>query len=129
MKILRYEDLNVWKLSIVLTKTIYTITYKKSFSRDYSFKDQIRRAMISVSCNIVEGFERNNNNEFIQYLRIAKGSIGEVRNLLLISLELGYINEMEFKEISAEAFNISNQIGKFISSLLQKKKNNQFINK
>lgn len=70
---------------------IYNMAAKKDFSRDFALRDQIRRAIISVSSNIVEGFEKNNNNEFIRYLKIAKGSAGEARNQLYIALAVKYI--------------------------------------
>jgi four helix bundle protein len=82
MRITRFEDLKIWQIALKITKEIYEITNKKEFSKDFSLRDQIRRAIISDSSNIVEGFEKNNNNEFIRFLKIAKGSIGEVRNQL-----------------------------------------------
>ncbi len=65
MKIKKFEDLEIWKLSLKIAKEIYNLTSKKEFSKDFELKSQIRRAIISVSSNIVEGFEKNNNNEFI----------------------------------------------------------------
>ena len=65
MKILKFEDLEIWKLSLKITKAIYDLTSEGKFSKDFGLRDQIRRAMISVSSNIVEGFEKRNNNEFI----------------------------------------------------------------
>ena len=88
MKISAFTDLEIWKLSVEVTVAIYKITRNNEFKKDFGLVDQIRRAIISVSSNIAEGFERNNNNEFIQYLRIAKGSAGEVRSQLLVSLKL-----------------------------------------
>lgn len=75
MKINKFEDLEIWKLSLKITKIIYDLTAKREFSRDFGLRDQIRRAIISVSSNVVEGFEKNNNNEFIRFLKIAKGSL------------------------------------------------------
>ncbi len=72
MKITKFEELNIWKLSLKITKSIYDLTSKKEFVREFGLKDQIRRAVVSISSNIVEGFEKNNNNEFIRYLKINK---------------------------------------------------------
>lgn len=83
MRITKFEDLNIWKLSLEITKEIYDLTSQKEFSRDFCLRDQIRRAVISISSNIAEGFEKNNNNEFIRYLKIAKGSVGETNNFTL----------------------------------------------
>ena len=85
MKILKFEDLSIWKLSLRLTKEVYDLTAKKEFFADFGLKNQLRRAVVSISSNVVEGFEKNNNNEFIRYLKIAKGSVGEVRNQLYIA--------------------------------------------
>jgi four helix bundle protein len=85
-------------------------------------RDQIRRAIISVSSNIVEGFEKNNNNEFIRFLKIAKGSIGEVRNQLYIALAIGYIMQKEFNELKNKLIDLANQVRKFISYLEKNKK-------
>jgi len=71
--------LKIWKLSLYITKLVYDITAKKEFT-DYFLKDQMRRAVVSISSNIVEGTEKSNNNELIRYLKIAKGSAGELRN-------------------------------------------------
>jgi four helix bundle protein len=70
MRITKFEDLKIWQIALKITKEIYDITSKKEFSKDFSLRDQIRRAIISVSSNIVEGFEKNNNNEFIRFLNV-----------------------------------------------------------
>lgn len=127
MKIKKFEDLEIWKLSLKITKEIYDLTAKKDFSKDFNLKDQIRKAIISVSSNIVEGFEKNNNNEFIRFLKIAKGSVGEVRNQLYIALAVGYITKKEFEKINEELKNLANQIGAFIAYLEKKRKNKEFI--
>jgi four helix bundle protein len=127
MKIQRFEDLKIWKLSLKITKDIYDLTNKKEFSKDFSLKDQIRRAIISISSNIVEGFEKNNNNEFIRFLKIAKGSVGEVRNQLYIALAVNYISEQEFDKINKELEDLANQIGGFIVYLENKRKNKEFL--
>ena len=129
MKITRFEDLGIWKLSLKLTKKIYDITSKKKFSRDFGLRDQIRKAIISISSNIVEGFEKNNNNELIRFLKIAKGSAGEVRNQLYIALVVGYITREEFDALNQELETLSKQIGGFIVYLEEIRKDKQFIKK
>jgi len=122
MRITKFENLKIWQIALRITKEIYDITSKKEFSKDFSLKDQIRRAIISVSSNIVEGFEKNNNNEFIRFLKIAKGSIGEVRNQLYIALAVNYINQEEFEKLNNELIELANQVGKLISYLESNKK-------
>ena len=122
MRINKFEDLNIWKLSLKITKLIYDISANKYFIKDFGLKDQIRRAAVSISSNIVEGFEKNNNNEFIRYLKIAKGSIGEVRNQLFISKEVNYISIIEFNNINKLLLDLANQTGSFISYLEKTRK-------
>ena len=127
MKIRKFENLEIWKLALKITKEIYDLTGKKEFSKDFSLRDQLRRAIISVSSNIVEGFEKNNNNEFIRFLKIAKGSVGEVRNQLYIALVVGYISNQEFQEVNNHLENLAGQIGGFIQYLERKRKNKEFV--
>jgi len=122
MKIKKFEDLRIWQLALKATKEIYNITSNKEFLKDSALRYQIRRAIISVSSNIVEGFEKNNNNEFIRFLKIAKGSIGEVRNQLYVALSIRYITKNEFDELNNKLVDLANQVGKFISYLQQSKK-------
>ena len=120
----KFEDLPVWKLSLKITKIIYDLTSKQKFSKDFKLRDQIRGAIISVSSNIVEGFEKNNNNEFVRYLKIAKGSNGEVKNQLYIALAVSYITKEEFAEALELLEELAKQIGGLIKYLQAFKKNN-----
>lgn len=128
MKINKFEELNIWKLALKTTKEIYDLTSKKEFAKDFDLKDQMRRAIISVSSNIVEGFEKNNNNEFIRFLKIAKGSVGEVRNQLYIALAVNYLTNQEFESLNRALEDLASQIGGFIVYLEKKRKNKEFIN-
>lgn len=127
MKVTKYEDLKIWKDSISLVKEIYKLTSCGKFSRDYGLRDQIQKSAVSISSNIVEGFEKSNNNEFIRFLKIAKGSIGETKNLLLISKEIGYVEMVKFKEIEQMLEDLILQVGKLISYLENKRKSGEFI--
>lgn len=129
MKIQKFEDLPIWKLSLKITKEVYDLTAKEKFSKDYGLRDQIRRAIVSVSSNIVEGFEKNNNNEFVRFLKISKGSTGETRNQLHIALAVGYVSQNEFNKVNAELEDLAGQIGGFIVYLQRKKENKEFLKK
>jgi four helix bundle protein len=112
--ILKFEEMERWQKARTIAKTVYLLSEKEKFSRDYGLRDQIRRASVSIMSNIAEGFERGTNKEFIQFLYIAKGSSGEVRTQLYIAFDLGYINKDEFENLSAELLALSKQISGFI---------------
>jgi four helix bundle protein len=94
----RFEDLDAWKVARELANLIYVLGRESGFSKDYSFKDQIQRAAVSVMNNIAEGFERGSNKDFAKFLFIARGSVGEVRSMLYLALDQKYITEEQFKE-------------------------------
>lgn len=102
---------------------IYAISSKGNFNRDYPLRDQIQRASVSVLSNIAEGYERDNNREFIKFLGYSKGSIGEVRSLLYVALDRKYIQESEFNSLYNSCVNISSQIANFIKYLENRRPN------
>ncbi len=114
MKIKNFEDILSWQKSQELALKIYKV-FKDN--RDYSFKDQIKRAVVSISNNIAEGFERNSNKELVRFLYIARGSCGEVRSMIYLARNLNYLSESEFKEIYQELIVISKLIFGFIRIL------------
>ena len=81
-KIEQFEDLKVWQKARLVNLCIYKLSNQGSFSKDFGLRDQMRRASISILSNIAEGFERNGNKEFNQFLSIAKASAGEIRSQL-----------------------------------------------
>jgi len=105
----RFEDLEAWQLSRELTNQIYVLTKDGPIAKDYGFRDQIRRAAVSVMNNIAEGFDRGSNKDFVKFLFIARGSAAEVRSLLYVALDQNYVNEAEFNECRALCVR-SNQI-------------------
>jgi four helix bundle protein len=112
MKIDRFEDIIAWQKAKELTISIYN-EYKDS--KDFSFRDQIQRAAVSIMNNIAEGFERKTNNEFKHFLYIAKGSCGEVRSMLYLAKELNTISKESFEE----KYNQSEEISKILSGLIK----------
>ena len=114
-KITRFEDIESWRKSRELTKSIYRITLKQRFSRDFGLCDQIRRAAVSTLSNIAEGFERDGDKEFIQFLSLAKGSCGELRAQLYVALDQEYIDQQEFAVLS----NLATEISRMISGLIK----------
>ena len=92
----RFEDLKCWQQAKSLTTEIFDLTDIQRFSNDWVLKKQIRSAALSVMSNVAEGFERDGNKEFVNFLSIAKGSSGEVRSQLYIARERRYISDNEF---------------------------------
>jgi four helix bundle protein len=113
MAIEKFEDIVAWKKARELSLLVYG-AFKHS--RDFGFREQIQRAAVSVMNNIAEGFERRGDKEFKRFLFIGKGSCGEVRSMLYISLDLGYIKEDNFKEL----YNLSLEISKMLSGFIKK---------
>ena len=112
-----FEDLFIWQKAVELAKEIYIITEKKGLKNDFGLKEQLRRAVVSISTNIAEGFERRSRKEYLNFLNIAKGSSGEVRSLLYISLQVGYIDESEHKLLREKARFISGSIANHMKAI------------
>ncbi len=117
-----FEDLEIWKKAQELGAIIYILcTSNEKIAKDFSFKDQIKRASLSISNNIAEGFEYSNNNDFYRFLRIAKGSCGEVRNCLLFSLRIEYTLLHEVDILIEFSRNLGKQIGSLMKYLRENK--------
>ena len=110
-KIDKFEDLLVWQESYYLAKEVY-----KAFKtcRDYGFRDQVQRAAVSLPSNIAEGYERQSNKEFIQFLFIAKGSCGELRTQLSLAIELDLLEKQLGFDLIEKTRKISAMLFKFI---------------
>jgi four helix bundle protein len=98
MKVERFEDLETWQVARELTNVIYGLTKQDVIRRDFGFVDQIRRASVSIMNNIAEGFERGSNKDFAKFMFIARGSAGEVRSMLYVAKDQGYINAEQFAD-------------------------------
>ena len=96
-KVEKFEELIVWQKSRDLVGKIYQLSnHNLKFSKDFDFKSQIRRASISVMSNIAEGFGRNSDKAFSNFLNIAHGSVAEVQSQLYIALDLNYMGKDDF---------------------------------
>ena len=100
-----------------LTRGIYQLTRDSKFSKDFGLRDQIRRAAVSIMSNIAEGFERGGNQEFIQFLYVAKGSCGEVRSQLYVALDQNYVASNEVDELTKSFKRLSSMISNLIDYL------------
>ena len=115
----KIEDLRVWQNARVLCKTIYTLTHKEGFEKDFRFVQQIRAAAGSIMDNIAEGYGRGGNKEFIQFLSIAKGSTQEVLSQLYRAYDVQHITEQEFTETKQLLNTISVMLHNLIERLKQ----------
>src|ERR1044072_8149852 len=113
----RFEEIEAWKLARVLTNDIYDVTSKSLFNRDYALRDQMRRASISIVSNMAEGYERDGDKEFVQFLFVAKGSCGEVRAQLYLAHDRQYLCDEEFHALSDKATELSCVIAGLIKYL------------
>ena len=120
-----FEDLGIWQQARTLCTEVWGLTHKGSFSRDFALKDQINRSSGSCMDNIAEGFERDGNKEFGQFLSISKGSIGETRSQLYRALDRGHITQEEFDSAFYKCKNESKDIGNFMRYLRNSEKKGQ----
>ncbi len=116
----RFEDLEIWQEARRLAKVIFQLAVDTELKTDFRFKAQITASSGSVMDNIAEGFERDGNLEFRQFLAVAKGSAGEVRSQLYRAFDYGYIRQSEFEELKNDYEKLSGKIKNFISYLILK---------
>lgn len=112
-----FEEIEVWKSSIDLAVKVYDLCKKSDISKDLEMKNQIKKAVISISNNIAEGFEYDNRKDFIRFLRIAKGSAGEVRSQIILSFKVSLITGQQLEELNADCLSVSKQLKGFIKYL------------
>ncbi len=120
-KIERFEDIHAWQKARELTKGIYDITRNSHFVKDFSLKDQIRRASVSIMANIAEGFGRRSKKEFSNFLNMAHGSAAEVQSHLYVALDQKYVSQKDFDHHYANVDEVSKMIQGFMKYLQQLK--------
>ena len=118
MTVQRFEDLVIWQEARELCVEVYSAFEK---SKDYSFKDQIQRAAVSVMNNIAEGFDRNKNSkdnkQFISFLNIAIGSCGEVKSMSYLAQDLQYLDVDKAEMLRNKCLSLSIKINNLITTL------------
>lgn len=115
----KFEDILAWQKGRELTRMLYAATRMGEFAKDFALRDQIRRAVVSITSNIAEGFERGGNKEFIQFLSHSKGSCGEVRSQLYVALDEAYINQTQWQQLHDRCIEISRLLDGFVKYLQQ----------
>ena len=113
----KFEDLTIFQKARELCKEVYAVTKEGEFHKDVRFVQQIHASAGSVMDNIAEGFERDGNKEFINFLYIAKGSCGEVRSQIIRASDVGFLDNETAAKLYNDCLNLSKAISKFISSL------------
>ncbi len=116
-KIERFEDIEAWRKARELASSVYAASNQGPFSRDFGLRDQIRRAAVSTTSNIVEGFERGGSVEFRRFLSIAKGSACEVKAQLYVAFGAGLIDKAQFDSLYKMATDAGRLIGGFMRYL------------
>jgi four helix bundle protein len=112
-----FEELEIWKIARDLTNKIYSLSNRSRFSKDFGLREQIRRAAVSIMSNIAEGYERDGNQELIQFLAVAKGSCGEVRCQLYVAIDQEYIDKENGEQLVDLSKKLSIMINNFIKYL------------
>jgi four helix bundle protein len=115
MTVKYFEELETWKEARRIAGEIYRLTRNSKFTRDFGLSGQIQRAVVSIMSNIAEGFERGGNQEFIQFLYIAKGSCGEVRSQIYVALDQSYLEQEKADELVNSLKRLSTMISNFIN--------------
>ncbi|MFP5471745.1 MAG: four helix bundle protein [Bacteroidia bacterium] len=110
-----YKDLIVWQKAMALTKELYNISSSFPESEKFGLTQQLKRCAISIPSNIAEGWGRNSNGYFVQFLNVSKGSLCEAETQLHLAIELNFIKQ----DICTNAFDLSIEISKMIKALIK----------
>lgn len=116
-KIETFEDLLVWQKGMEIVKQVYLISREGELCKDFALRDQLRRAAISIPTNIAEGFEGASRKEYVNFLNFAKGSTGEVRSLLNVAFDLGYLEPSPHEALRQAVMELSRYLSNQIKSL------------
>jgi four helix bundle protein len=128
-KVERFEDLEIWQIAKKIGVQAYKISDEEPIKSDFGLKDQFRRAAMSMSDNIAEGFEYNNNPDFLRFLRYAKGSSGEFRNKIIILKSAERISDLDFELFYNMSIEFSSKTKRFIDYLQNFEKKKKLLKK
>jgi len=117
MKIRQFEDIDAWKEARQLVNSVYKLTDKTIFKKDFGLRDQIQEAAVSCMSNIAEGFDSGTNQQFIQFLLYTRRSSSEVQSLLYVALDREYITNKEFSDTYQQAKLVGRLTNGFITYL------------
>jgi len=111
----RFEEIQAWQKAREVTQNVYSISNTEKFAKDFSLRDQIKRASVSIMANIAEGHGRRTSTEFANFLNIARGSAIEVQSHLYVALDLKYITQSDFDKI----YQMLDEVSRMTISLAQ----------
>ena len=112
-----FRDLKIWQVSIELVKKVYVISSKLPKEEMYGLKSQMRRSAVSIPSNVAEGFRRQHNNEFKQFLYISLGSCAELETQTIIAEELGYIGKDQTSKLFEDLDHVCRMTSNLIKTL------------
>ena len=115
-----FEELMVWQKSMILVTAVYQVCQRSSICKDWGLRDPMQRAAVSVPANIAEGYERDSKKELIHFLRIAKGSAGELRCLLRVASSLKYLDQEAADNLIRSISEISRMLRAMANSVAQR---------
>ncbi|WP_449399359.1 four helix bundle protein [Chryseobacterium wanjuense] len=121
-----FEKLDVWNNARTLVKDIYKVTANFPDNEQFGITNQIRRASTSITANIAEGMCRSSDKEKLRFINISFGSCIEVMNFLIISNDLGFINNDSYIELRLKVSGISNQLNALSKTLARQKINKNY---
>ncbi|SPE22134.1 S23 ribosomal protein [Acidobacteriia bacterium SbA2] len=113
-RIQSYRDLQVWQLGMDLAEGCYLLTKRLPKDELFGMTSQIRRAASSVPANIAEGYGRDSKGEYIQFLRVAQGSLKELETHLTLSRRVGLMSESETKNVLEECDHLGRMLHRLI---------------
>ena len=120
-KVTSFEDLIAWQKARDFTRVVSDLIEQPPLATKFSFRDQLHRAAVSVMSNIAEGYERGTRAEFHHMLSIAKGSNAEVRSLLYVAVDAGYVSQPTFQELMRSASEVGRLVGGLRASVARQR--------
>lgn len=109
-----FEDLDVYKATLDFTVKIFELLQEDFFKKEFAFTDQLKRATLSISNNIAEGFERETDKELVRFLYFSKGSAGEVRNIINVFEAIKFMEADKAIDLKKDIIAISKQLSNYI---------------
>ena len=118
-----YRDLKVWQQAMLLAERIYEATKPYPKEEIYGLTSQMRRCSVSIAANIAEGYGRDSGGSFVQFLKIAQGSLKELETHAILSGRIGFLAEADLEELLSSCDELGKMLGGLIRSVQRKASN------